>query len=197
MMSVQVSTGATTLIAIDRFICIVLKPFQKYGFTTQISVLLVVLSWIVGAVLPISSALYSNKNMANSACILIGESLSTTFSILYICMNFILFIGLTIVYVKIMKKVTQSSQITKSSGKSTNVSLRLGGVLVTNFGACISISTLALIYLVPVSMPPSVGAIVSLVLFPLNSMINPLINTITAMDFNIRCTRKHSSKHNN
>lgn len=190
MLSVEVSTLATALIAIDRFICIVITPFKKVGFETGPAIISIIVSWICGAILPVLSVLLSGTFITNSACIVLGDSISMLFSILYIIFNSIIFICLTVVYLAVLKTVVKSSQVSKSHDKSAQVTLRLGAVILTNFVAWFTISILSILSMFHVSMPASIESVVALVILPVNSFLNPIINTITAPNFVQVCIEK-------
>ena len=66
---------------------------------------------------------------------------------------------------------------TKTPSKSPV--LRLGLLVLTNFMASMTVSTLALLSLTMVYLPAIGEALIAFVLFPLNAFLNPIINTLT------------------
>ena len=87
IISLQLSNISTMIISLDRFVCIVLHPFQRYGFTTSQTVLCVILGWLLGLVQPVLAASLSKVNISNSACVLIGNSLAMPFTIVLIIVS--------------------------------------------------------------------------------------------------------------
>jgi hypothetical protein len=79
--SVQASIVSTLLIAIDRYICIVLKPFQKFGLSMKATVSGICIGWCF-SILPQLVTIFFVSNVTSSACILVGTSVPKYFSFL-------------------------------------------------------------------------------------------------------------------
>ena len=93
MTSVLASNLATMLMALDRFLCIVVWPFKRRGFSTKQSVISLITGWCIDMLLPILASVLSSQSVSNSACIPIGgESASVTFSSIYIALNSLIFL---------------------------------------------------------------------------------------------------------
>ena len=183
LISVMASNVSTLLLAIDRFICFVWKPFQRHGFTTIQVVIALVASYIVVLVPPILASLLSHQPVENSVCIPVGSSVSAPFSITYACINTLLFILIAIAYSSVILKIKKSSEMSKSNDKSQKVMLRLGALVCTNFIVSMTVTILSIVSLFPTRLPASIEANVAFLLFPINSSINPIINTITTNEF--------------
>jgi hypothetical protein len=183
MMSIEASFITTTLIAIDRFLCLVVRPFEQEGLSTAAAICTLILSYCLSITFTVLAALYSTKSIATSACILLGESLSMIFSIIYLIFNTVLFIVLVALYLALIIKVVKSSKIKKSQDMSGQICKRLGAVIVTTFVPWFLVTILALLSLVGFPPPAFLESIMGLVLFPLNALLNPLINTITTREF--------------
>ena len=70
--------------------------------------------------------------------------------------------------------------------------MRLGGIIFTNFVAWLTISVMSLMSMSGVPLPPYLEAILGLVLFPINALLNPVINTISTNDFKEAVTQTMS-----
>ena len=133
--------------------------------------------WIAGLVLPTCAAVFSDREIANSACIMVGQALSLYFSILYACLNICVFICIIILCAGIIHQVRKSSASVRSSSASDyQVIIRLGAVISTNFLATI---TVVFVSLFNPNVPASFETLASFITFPINSCLNPLINTLT------------------
>ena len=176
------SNVTTMLIAIDRFLCIVYRTFQSFGFTKQQCIGVLVASWFAGLLLPLLSAFLSDNSITNSACILLGGSINVTLSIAYAAVYMLVFACTTCAYASIANNVGQSRKLHKSQVNTFNVLFRLGAVAVTNFLVSTTVTTLSLLAVVTY-VPPSLEAMLAFLLFPLNSCLNPIINTVTTKQF--------------
>ena len=180
--SVCLSNVSMLLIAIDRFVCIVWMPFRRYGLSNIQCLISVGVGWLLVLIIQVFVYFLSYKEISNTSCVLVGESLSLPFSIMYVCLHSILFIGTLVPYMLVMRKVSQSRKVKKSSDKTKQVIIRLGLVLSTNLITTMAVTMLSIISLVT-DLSSNTEAIVSFLLFPLNACLNPLLNTITTKDF--------------
>jgi hypothetical protein len=187
LLSVKSSTLFTLLIAVDRFICIVLRPFQGYGLSKLATKVLVTAGWLLGALFPSISVsiLPVNYVATSSTCFLISASLSGIYSFFHLLFDSCVFIVIILSYIPIivttMSKKT-SIQNTKHSS-SGNITMRLGLIIFFNFLSWFTISTLTLLNMLGVPLPPYLEHLLGLLLFPLNSLLNPLIYTILTSSF--------------
>ena len=182
MSSISMSNFTTMLIALDRFLCIVYRKFQLFGFTKQQCIVALIASWFAGLLLPVLSALVSDNTITNSACILIGGSVNVGFSIAYSVTYMLVFACTICVYAIFAYNVNQSHKASKSEANIFQVMFRLGAVAVTNFLVSMTVTTLSLLAVVTY-VPPSLEAMLAFLLFPLNSCLNPIINTVTTKQF--------------
>ena len=184
MVSTSMSNIATLLISVDRCICIVFQPFKKRGFT--LSQALICLAAVYSlSVLPLSlMSMQSTKAIENSVCLMVGSSMQWLFSVTYICCNFLVFTFTSAECIAVIITIINSHKITtKSRDKSTRVILRLSAVVLTNFIPSMAITFLSIASLAAVNIPASIEANIAYFLFPINSCLNPVINTITTQEF--------------
>ena len=177
------SKALTLLITVERFIRIVLKPFQTYGFTILqcISCGSVVLIFLV--LPPLLASGLSYRDIENSMCIIVGNSVSMPFSIYYIICCIVTVLIISILTVVTIRKVRASSAIRKTHATSVIVAIRLMAYTVANTTPLVMIALFSTAALLPYSIPPSVEASTMFILFPLNSCLNPIINTFTTGEF--------------
>ena len=182
MISVSTSNMSTLILAVDRFICIVMKPFQKYGFTIKQCTVAMCFGHMIIIIPPIIVSILLG-NIENVLCIPVGNSIPLPFSILYFTCSTITFSTIAVLYTAIMSKVKHSPQLGESKKGSLNVLLRLGAVVVTNFIPSMTIASLSLTSWVPYVSGSFPESNVAFFLFPLNSSLNPLLNTLTTSKF--------------
>ena len=183
MISIMASNACTFVIAIDRYICIYLKPFQRYGLTTA-QVFICYISMFFISILPVLLVpVLSSREIGNSLCIPLGNSVSPPFSIYYSIYNVLIFILTFIAYGSIMVKLKKGSLIQKSGDKSLSVIIRLGAVVLTNFIPAVTVTVLSVLALLLDTIPASLEAYVAFFLFPINACLNPIINTISTKRF--------------
>ena len=75
------------------------------------------------------------------------------------------------------------SKMTQSEHRSSNATIRIGILVLTNFIPFITSTILTLLPLTNFNMSPSIEANMAYIMFPINSCLNPLINTITTQKF--------------
>ena len=166
----------TVVISVERFINIVLKPMQKGGLTVVQAVACLVAS-LLYAVLPVVLAtVLSNTYIQTSLCIMLGKSVHFSISIIYAISNIVNFVVVVVVYTSIIRTVLQGSKIQKTTDSSHKVVIRLGAIIITNFLPSIFIIILSLVSFSPNTLPASIEANISYLLFPLNAVLNQFIN---------------------
>ena len=183
MTSVNVSNMCAFIIAADRFVFIVWRPFHKHGFTNGQSFTAILVAYVSGVLPPMLASVLSTKSIENTMCILLGNSVTFLFSMYYIITNIIVFLLIVIMYLPILHKVKMSSKIHKSSDNSITVIARLGAVILTNFIPSLTITFISIMAMFPHTIPSSIEANMAFLLFPLNSCLNPIINTFTTHEF--------------
>ena len=125
----------------------------------------------------------SSEDIKNTVCILIGSSLSVPFSILYICINTIGLILLSMFCIAIMVTVTKSSKVSTTNDSSLIIFRRIMAIIITNLLPSITLSLLSVLALSNVNFPATLEANVAFFIFPVNASLNPIINTITTTKF--------------
>ena len=158
-------------------------------YTTNLSLwtvpLLLAVWWPYKGVAGITgnAALFSWKYVQNVMCILVGNSISLSFSIIYVCTNVIVFIVIGVAYASIIYYMRKYDKMEKSHGNFTRVLVRIGAIIITNFIPSITTTILSVLSAFPNFIPASIEANVAFILFPLNACLNPLINTLTTRQF--------------
>jgi hypothetical protein len=168
---------------LDRFTCIVLKPFANTGLGVKTTISLVIICWILGTLF--FTTLFSDKKLTNSICSFIGSSLPVAMQISFLGYYISLSTIMAVLNVAIMYKVVKSNKVTKSKKDSSmyNVLLRLGVIILVNCISCSSLGAMLMIAMLSGPLQEIAEIYVSLMLFPLIAMLNPIINTITTPDF--------------
>jgi hypothetical protein len=194
MLSVELSTLSTFLIAVDRFMLIVWHPYEKYGLKIGVSIVGILICWCISAILPTLFASLNFSALANNACILIGKSQPLAYMITYFVLNLIVFITIFVVYIAVIKTIKQSANVSQNKNAATaSVMLRLGAVIITNFLTWFTMGIMGIISLAGVPLFSSVEALVSLAIFPVNAIINPVINTFSTKQFLTSVSKKKST----
>jgi hypothetical protein len=187
MLSIQLSTATTFLIGVDRFMVIVWHPFKQYGLKISVTILAILFSVCFSAVLPSLYIILYLQQLVNNACILIGKSLPLSFTISYIALNLSLFLGNMIYYVPIIKTRKSSRNLTHTNQTSAlSLLIRLATVTVTNLIVWLTMCIMTVISLAEVPLDSSLESLVSLLIVPLNSITNPIINTFSTRQFFIK-----------
>ena len=181
MTSVNGSNLVTLLIAIDRYICIVLKPFQRYGFSTKQAVHALLVCSSISVLLPVLSVTTTLKGIINSACVLLGRSLSVIYANVYATCNILTFTCIIVLYTQVICKVSSSLMAGKQN-KFKHIAGRLSIIIVTNFIASMTVTILSILAQI-ISIPVSLETMLALVLFSLNACTNPSVNTIFTKEF--------------
>ena len=118
---------------------------------------------------------YFPVDVKNSACIFAGSSLSLTASVSTLIFNSVLYVTILFFYTHIMTFILKSHHLRRHN-RNVRVSLRLGGIILTNIIPWIIVSLLNLLDIFNVPFEPSIEALIGLVFFPLNAAINPILS---------------------
>ena len=180
MFSMIASNLFTGLIAIDRYVVTVIHPFKRYGLSRYRALIGVVICYLCALVLSIMTGLYSNTSIKNTMCIFVGSSVSFGISVLHIIINISIFSCMIIACTGIIFKIMKSE---KAKIKFEYIIIRLGLILLTHLISSLTLTLIAILFLLHVDVPYSVEAMVALALIPFNACFNPLINTITSRRF--------------
>jgi leucine-rich repeat-containing G protein-coupled receptor 7 len=184
LLSVEASTLSTLLIALDRFVLIVLRPFEKRGLHLKTAISGTISCWVLAVALPVVLLNIYQGPIKNSACIFTSSSLPPSYAISLLVINTILFLFLLVVYILILHSTLITLKESLSKRKiSPKMLLRLGIIIFSNFIAGFTISMLSMMSLFGLSLFPSQEATFGLILFPINAFINPLIYTIATKPF--------------
>ena len=182
MISVSTSNMSTLIISMDRFISIVWKPFQQYGFSHRQCCIAMSVGHMLIIIPPILASLIS-QDVQNSLCIPVGNSVTLPFSVYYFTCSSVTFMIIAVLYIAIMFKVKNSSKISKLKERSMHVLLRLWAIVLTNFIPSMAIASLSILSLFPNMLGSFLEANVAFFLFPLNACLNPIFNTLTTRRF--------------
>ena len=176
---------------------IVVNPFARMGFSLKQAIGCIFSGWLFAIALPVLSSVLSSQPITNSACIPIGgESVSVVFSSIYVAVNSIIFLCSACAYSAIIVKLaTRFDSPGTNSPKSRSAVVRLCLLILSNFTISITICILSLLQLTRVYIPAIGVALLTLLLFPLNACLNPIINTWTMWTLILRNSTivKHNS----
>ena len=143
-----------------------------------------IFGWCVGILLPVFAGIFSNKNISNTACIMIGRSLSTHFALLYVCLSITFCLCIVIVYTIIIYVITSSSVLPRQGNHHTLLAvLRMGSIILTNFLASISVTTMVSMSIAQNYSSDNLEILLSFIVFPIISCVNPLISTLSTAIF--------------
>ena len=193
MLSSEVSVITILVIVIDRCV-IVLMPFKaaRYRLKERAAKTLCIFSWVVCMALsglPLFNIPYFHGFYGgNGVCL--PFTLSTSIiegweypTAIFIIFNFLAFLTIAIGYIAIFFHVRQTRQNSKREPDDAEVKLaaRLTFIVFTDFLCWVPIIILSILTLSGVPLAPEVSAWVSVFVLPLNSALNPLLYTITAV----------------
>ena len=191
MVSILTSNMYTAMITIDRYWFLVINPFRKYGFTAKHAVFFSVVLIIISILISSLSSIFSIQ-IKNTMCVLIGNSITLPFTIIYTVFYFVILPLVLSMCITIIKVITKSSAIQASSQKrNKSTVVRLALVAITNMVPCTIISLLSLASLSPNTIPATLEATLTFLLIPINSFLNPVINVLSAKDY-IEHVKQHS-----
>jgi hypothetical protein len=146
--------------------------------------------WIISATMPLVAVTVSIQELSNNACILVGNSLPLLYIITYFVSNCIKCLTIIGLYVAVIKTLRNSNVITKSRAISIlPIIFQMVGIVLTNFQCWSTVCIIGIIALTGSPLVSSLESLITLVLLPLNSVINPTINTFCAPQFRskLRC----------
>ena len=181
--SIETSTLSTLLIAIDRFIVMVLRPYQSIGLKRHQIIILMCACWGIGIGLPLSASASPANRVTNSACIMMGSSLHLSFTVLYASLNTIIFLKLIILYSFVLHRFLGHRNMKETLHVNRKAGSRLGLIILSNIVPWLTISVFTILVLAGVHFPPSLETILGLLLFPLNALLNPIINVLSLRSF--------------
>ena len=182
--SILTSHMFTMLVAVDRFICVVWRPFKRQGFNKVQSVCFCCGAWCAGLVLPMLARVLSDQPASNSPCILLAKSSSLGFSALFTVLTILVSIVVIASYVPLVLKVKESGKITvgQTNKKSLAVVTRVCIVILSSTGLTLTVLCQCFLF-AELHISESVGASFGLILLPLFACINPMVNALSTNDF--------------
>ena len=183
LISMMMSNVSTMFIALDRFVCVVIRPMEQMGLRDIHIIGAVSVGWVVGLTVPILAAFLSEVDITNSACMLMGGSLSLPFAIVTLTLCGTTFVIIAAAYIIVSQHIMKTAQFERSKGLAQQVYIRLGAVVVSNFIAYFTVTLCAIFHFSHVGISPTLEAGLVFVLIPLNSCLNPVINTLTTSEF--------------
>ena len=174
--SLDLSTVSTLLIAIDIFACFVIHPFKRRGLSIYVVVCVLPVFWMCASILPLLATVLLPPAVTNNACIILGFSLPLSYSIPYLVTSSLSFSIITMLYAVVFITVQRSRQ--QSCSRSANMHTfvyKLGGIILTNFVAWVTIATVTILSICNVKVYPFLETVFGLTMFPMNALINPAL----------------------
>ena len=184
MMSILLSNISTLVIGLDRFVYIVLHPFERKRSNNYKLLVVMVLGWFVGFLLPAFAGIFSDSDISNTACIMVGRSLSFHFAVVFVCINTALFLCMSISYTIIIYRLTPSlAHLGQRKQSILPVAIRLGCIILTDFLASLSVTAMVIVSGVDKNTSDHVETLLAFTVFPVISCVNPIINTLSTSKF--------------
>ena len=184
LISIESSTLSTLLIAIDRFVCIVVNPLKKTETSLKVALTGILVSWFICLSINIVPFIVHPVAITNSACMIVGSSLPLLHAILHLTINSATFLTLGAIYPLMIKTIyTSSTMSTQSKWSAKKVVFRLGLIILSNFISWATISFMSVMSLCGYTLFPTIESILGLSLFPLNAFFNPFMNTLISSGF--------------
>jgi hypothetical protein len=194
MLSFQSSMLGTFILGIDRFFLIVIHPFKAQGISLKEACTLLVMCWAVSVLLSLILCILDLPAHSNNACLALYSSLYV--SPVYCVLNLFMLITTAGLYMSVIRTCYCSAKMANQSQHSLKM-------LIVHFTAailvcCIQWLTIGYMTIMslggfPLSTP--LQSLIGLVLFPLASLLNPIINTFSTRQFltpikhNMCCSR--------
>ena len=182
MLSIEFSLSASLIISIERLITLVIYPFGNYKMSKRTAACLTVMSKILTSVVPVMSMFHSSIEITNSLCISLA-SLPVNFSVLYCMVHALQFTALCMIYGIVLKTVKGHSRHSDSKNHSKHI-FKFGCIILTSCISYFTASILIVSAMAKIKMY-SYLPILSLIILPLSSMINP-VKTIIQIKTNMR-----------
>ena len=182
-LAVLMSSNATLLITVDRFMCIIVRPFQRYGFSWWTNAALVGCSWLMMTFAVLMQG-FLLKSKQNSKCFI--------FCNLHVKVSFVFCVtvsGLMSIIMLLLNSAIVAKLIVnvKAKGKANSrvrPILRLLLIVVVNILPILLI--LIMIFLATNALSVvdiRVLESIALILFPVSPCLNPVLNTFTSLSF--------------
>ena len=176
MLCTQTSNFTTLLLAVDRLFSIVIHPFRKEGITGIQATFCLAGMWLFTLTLMFIHGFVNTTGMQNSACIIIGSSMSLYLSAIILVSNFMVFASIAVCYALLWHAVYNVSKINPSNNKNVKLIVKLGSTVFTNLIAWLTVSVILFLVYAQAPVPPSTEAILSIVMYTCNALINPFLN---------------------
>ena len=131
VLSLEMSSFATLLISTDKFICIILNPYEQRGLSLKQALRLIFTVWTLALMILITSFIVSKPRISNAGCIIAGSTMSISLLVVFVLLNLFLFLTICVQYVAIIH-VVRKSRSTFHTFHSHKPLLKLGGIIITN-----------------------------------------------------------------
>ena len=172
-LSVEMSIISTFFIALDKYVCIIVHPFKRKGLDFKFSCALILITWLMVSIA--FSLLSFHSQITNSACILVGSTLSIGYATVHILFNSLIFVIMVSIYGIILRIFSKSRQ-SLNLKIPKRMLLVFGGILISTFITWFTVNVMTIIAISGQLQFPSLEALLGILLFPINGLINPIIN---------------------
>ncbi|XP_048775314.2 G-protein coupled receptor GRL101-like [Ostrea edulis] len=191
-LSSEASALMVFLITLDRFIA-VKYPFSKLLFSVKTASILSLVAWVFSLVLSLIPLLpvpdfkdfYARSGICISLPLSAVRKSGWEYSmIIFVGFNFFLFLGILVGQISIFAEVLRSGRSVRSSKsmqREKALAVTVFGVVLTDILCWIPVGTIGMLTFFGMAVPPDVYAWIIVVVLPINSALNPLLYTLTAI----------------
>ncbi|XP_062577814.1 uncharacterized protein LOC134239664 [Saccostrea cucullata] len=202
-LSSEVSAFIVLLITLDRFLAIK-YPFSGFKFTKRSAAIVVVTVWSVSLLLALIPLLpvadldnfYAQSGICISLPLSVFRKSGWEYSmIVFVGINFILFLGILVGQILIFVEVVRSGksvQSTKTREREASLATTLFAIVLTDVFCWIPIGTIGMLTFLGIEVQADVYAWIVVVVLPINSALNPILYTVTAVIRNKRRQEEES-----
>ncbi|XP_048778316.2 G-protein coupled receptor GRL101-like [Ostrea edulis] len=191
-LSSEASALTVFLITLDRFIA-VKYPFSNLKFSIKTASILSVLAWVISLLLslipllplPIFKDFYAQSGICISLPLSVKRRTGWEYSmIIFVGFNFFLFLGILVGQISMFVEVMRSGasvRSSKSKEREKNLAATVFAIVLTDICCWIPVGTIGMLTFFGIAVPPDVYAWIIVVVLPINSALNPLLYTLTAV----------------
>ncbi|XP_077989816.1 uncharacterized protein LOC144444277, partial [Glandiceps talaboti] len=203
-LSSEVSVFTLTVMTIDRFVIIVF-PFKFIRLKLKTCTYLIVVGWILVAVvsfLPLVGISYFGESFYGRSAVCLSLHLTNEstpgweFSVgIFLALNFLSFILIFVCYLLMYVSVRRSKKASglkssKSSKAAATIAKRMTLIVLTDFCCWVPITVMGILALTDaVTIPGIVYAWTAVFILPFNSAMNPILYTISTINFKKTTTK--------
>ncbi|XP_077989864.1 uncharacterized protein LOC144444325 [Glandiceps talaboti] len=208
-LSSEVSVFTLTVMTIDRFVIIVF-PFKCIRLKLKTCTFLIIVGWIVVAVisfLPLVGIPYFGESFYGRSAVCLSLHLTNEstpgweFSVsIFLVLNSLSFIVIFVCYLLMyssIRRIRRASgrKSSQSSKEAATIAKRMTLIVLTDFCCWVPITIMGILALTDtVTIPGIVYAWTAVFILPFNSAINPILYTISTIDFKKSSSRAVSSQ---